>query len=58
MAQISNLEIGYIILAVRYGKKIKGKITKILPGAVIIDSNGNTRVIDADRIIKTLKKSK
>jgi len=55
MVLIQKIKVGDIILAQRGKKKIKGEVTKIHPGSVVISIGDTLRVIDADKIVKILK---
>lgn len=57
---IRDLKIGDTIEALKFNKKVKGKIVKLHPGAVVIinERNGEREVVDSDRITKTISNEK
>ncbi len=56
ITEFQKAEVGDTVLVKRYGNKTgKGEVTKKLPGALVVTINGNSMVIDADKVIKTTK---
>ena len=57
MISIHKLKVNQTIVAIKYGKSVKGIIISKLPGAVVIinSKSGDNEVVDVDRITKILK---
>ncbi len=56
ITEFQKAEVGNTVLVKRYGNKTsKGTVTKKLPGALVVTINDNSVVIDADKVIKTIK---
>ena len=56
LTAFQQAEVGNTVIVKRYGNKTsKGTVTKKLPGALVVSIGSNIVVIDADKIVKTIK---
>jgi len=52
---LSNCKVGSLIRGKNNNRTYTGIVTKLLPGAVVIESHGTILVINADMISKIIK---
>jgi len=55
MKAYQDAQIGDEVVARTYGKTVKGTVVRKHPGSLVLDLGDTRLVVDADKIIKTIK---